>query len=127
MIGIQIMNFAQRIALIREGKPVSPSDLHEVICALQEKKVSQNLVLNLIENRGLLRLTKFQEGESNKLIRKISSKLLWELMNNNAKGQITYSEHFGFSSFSGFNTINNIPSQMIDYFQRNPTAFSTLK
>lgn len=70
------MNFAQRISLIREGKEVSPSDLHEVICALREKKVSQNLVLNLIENRGLLRLTKFLQEKNNKLIRKISAKLI---------------------------------------------------
>jgi len=48
-------------------------------------------------------------------------------MHNNSKGQLTFSEHFAFSSFSGFNTINNIPKQMIDYFKRNPSAFSTLK
>ncbi len=48
-------------------------------------------------------------------------------MLNNPKGQLTFSEHFGFSSFSGFNTINNIPEQMVDYFKRNPSSFSTLK
>lgn len=124
---LQVNEFAHRIALIREGKPVSPSDLHQVIRALKEKKVSQNLVLNLIEVRGLLRLTKFLEDRNNKLIRKISAKLICELMYNNPKGQVTFSEHYGFSSFSGFNTINNIPKQMIDYFRRNPSAFSTLK
>jgi hypothetical protein len=124
---LQVNEFAHRIALIREGKPVSPSDLHQVIRALKEKKVSQNLVLNLIEVRGLLRLTKFLEERSNKLIRKISAKLLCELMHNNPKGQMTYSEHYGFSSFSGINTINNMPSGMIDYLRRNPSGFSTLK
>lgn len=48
-------------------------------------------------------------------------------MFNNPKGQLIFSEHFGFSSFSGFNTINNIPDQMVDYFNRNPSSFLTLK
>ena len=63
---LQVKEFAHRIALIREGKPVYPSDIDQVIRALKEKKVSQNLVLNLIENRGLFRLQKFLEDRGNK-------------------------------------------------------------
>ena len=48
-------------------------------------------------------------------------------MHNNPKGQITYSEHYGFSSFNGMVTINGMPKGMIDYLQRNPSGFSTLK
>lgn len=48
-------------------------------------------------------------------------------MHNNPKGQVTYSEHFGFSSFSGINTINTMPKGMVDYLRRNPSGFSTLK
>lgn len=73
---LQVKEFAHRIALIREGKPVYSSDLHQVIRALKEKKVSQNLVLNLIEVRGLMRLTKFLEDRTSKNIRKISAKLI---------------------------------------------------
>ena len=124
---LQVNEFAHRIALIREDKPVSPPDLHQVIRALNEKKVSQNLVLNLIEARGISRLTKFLEDRSSKLIRKISAKLICELMYNNPKGQITFSERYGFSSFDGINTINSMPKGMIDYLRRNPSAFSTLK
>lgn len=124
---LQVKEFAHRIALIREGKPVYPSDLHQVIRALKEKKVSQNLVLNLIEVRGLIRLTKFLEDRSSNNIRKISAKLICELMYNNPKGQSTYSEHFGFSSLSGMCTINQMPKGMVDYLKRNPSGFSTLK
>lgn len=124
---LQVNEFAHRIALIREGKPVTPPDLHQVIRALNEKKVSQNLVLNLIESRGLLRLTKFLEDRSSKLIRKISAKLIWELLYNNIKGQVTFSERYGYSCFEGINTINDMPKGMIDYLKRNPSAFSTLK
>jgi hypothetical protein len=124
---LQVNEFAHRIALIREGKPVTPADLHQVIRALNEKKVSQNLVLNLIESRGLLRLTKFLDDKSSKLIRKISAKLVCELLYNNIKGQVTFSERYGYSCSEGINTINDMPKGMIDYLKRNPSAFSTLK
>jgi len=48
-------------------------------------------------------------------------------MHNNPKGQMTYSEHFGFTSFSGMCTVNEMPKGMIDYLRRNPSGFSTLK
>lgn len=48
-------------------------------------------------------------------------------MHNNPKGQLMYSEHYGFSSFSGMVTINAMPKGMVDYLKRNPSGFSTLK
>jgi len=37
---IQVKEFARKITLLWEGKPVYPSDIYQILKAIKEKKVS---------------------------------------------------------------------------------------
>lgn len=60
-------------------------------------------------------------------LRKVAAMLICELLYDNYKGQITFSEHFEFTPFKGMVTINAMPSKVIEYIKRNPDALTTLK
>lgn len=53
--------------------------------------------------------------------------LLCELLYDNTKAQVQFSELFEFTAFKGMVSINSLPLKVIEYIKRNPDALITLK
>ena len=57
-------------------------------------------------------------------LRKVSAKLICELMHNNEKGQSTFSDVFGFSPSGGLVSLNSVPEPVMELINSDPVVLS---
>lgn len=60
-------------------------------------------------------------------LRKVSAKLICELMHNNEKGQSTFSDLFGFSPSGGLVSLNPVPEPVFKLINNDPGVLSKMK
>ena len=85
--------------------------LLEMIRMLEDRRASPELVIKLLERKGLARLLSVLESPD-KPLRKASAKLLVILAHRNEKAQTLLCENLGFSPINGIVTINSMPRQV---------------
>eukprot|EP00347_Sterkiella_histriomuscorum_P011477 403372306 len=119
-------SIALKISRIRDGNEIQTDVLSDLIQMIEQKKASQELIIKLLERKGLFRIYQLMSS-ANPIMRRLATKLMIELSYRNEKTQIILCEAFSFTPIKGQVALNPIPQSLQSKLKKDPTILMKIK